>query len=177
MAAEGLVPYGTEGVHLPPRYSVEVDDSNCPVLVEVHVVVIDGQPRCAELRCRPRPGGPPVTAENLRQVTLARYLRDSAVAYSVRVEFDEQGEWVFVQATGTGDEPMLERAARQRPRRQITDELLRDVARVYSEAETKPTLAVMRRFDLSRPTAGRWVGLARKRFPDEMPPLPKASNR
>jgi hypothetical protein len=104
-------------------------------------------------------------------------LRDSAVAYSFHVKVDEHGEVVFVQATGTGDEQLLDRASRQRPRQQMTDERLREVARIYSEAESKPTLAVMRRFDLSRPTAGRWVGLARKRFPDEMPPLGKASRQ
>jgi len=78
---------------------------------------------------------------------------------------------MFVHSTGPGDAPLLARAAQQRPRQQMTDELLKEVARVYSEAESKPTLAVMRRFHLSRPTAGRWVGLARKRFPSEMPPI------
>jgi hypothetical protein len=157
-----MVPYGTEGLQLPPRYAVEVDDPNCPVLVEVHVVVVDGQPRCAELRCRPKSGGPPVTSESLRRVALARYLRESTTAYAQRVEFDEHGQVVFAQSTGTGDQPLLARAAQKRPRQQMTDELLRKVARVYSEAESKPTLAVMRHFYLSRPTAGRWVGLARE---------------
>jgi hypothetical protein len=158
---EGSVPFGTEGLHLPPRYAVEVDDPECPVLVEIHVEVIDGQPRCAELRCRPRPGGPPVTSEDLRKVPLARYLRQSAWSYTKRVQLDEDGEVLFVQATGAGDEPAHARAAR-RPRQEMTNDLLREVARIYTEAETKPTLAVMRRKQVSRATASRWVKAARK---------------
>jgi len=167
---EGLVPHGSEGLHLPPRYAFEVDDDVCPFLVEIHVAVVEGQPRCAELRCRPRPGGPPVSSEGLRRLPLGRYLRESASLYAVRAQFDEQGEIVFLQDTGTGDEEPLARAAKQRPRRQMTDDLLRDVARVYTEAESKPTQAVMRRFGLSRPTAGRWVMVARER--DFLPAAP-----
>ncbi len=167
---EGLVPYGTEGLHVMPRYAFEVDDPQCPTLLEIHVAVIDGQPQCAELRCRPRPGGPPVTSESLRWVALSQYVRASAELYCVRVVGHDEGQ-VVVSATGTGDGPLLARAAQQHPRQQMTDELLRDVARVYSEAGSKPTIAVMRRFHLSRPTAGRWVGIARKRgFLPKLPP-------
>ncbi len=171
----GLVPYGTEGLHLPPRYAVEVDDPECPFLVEIHVAVVDGQPRCAELRCRPRPGGPPVTSEGLRRVALARYLRESTVAYAEHLVLDEHGEVMFGRATGTGDESLLARAAQRRPRRQMTDDLLRDVARVYTEAESKPTVAVMRHFQVSRPTAGRWVMTARERGFLPKVPTKKAS--
>ena len=170
---EDMVPYGTEGgLHLPTRYAVEVDDPKCPILLEIHVAVVDGQPRCTELCCRPRPSGQPVSSENLRRVPLARYVRESAELYSMRVVVYGPGiDQVVVQATGTGDEPLLARAAQQRPRQAMTDDLLRDVARVYSKAESKPTLAVMRWFFLSRPTAGRWVVLARKRgFLPELPP-------
>jgi hypothetical protein len=173
---EGMVPYGTVGgLHLPPRYAVAVNDPDCPVLVEVHVAVVDGQPRCAELRCRPRPDGPPVSSESLRRVALARYLRQSAAMYSIRVSLDEKGDVIFMQATGTGDEADLAQAAGRQPRRQMTEDLLRDVARVYSEATSKPVLAVMRRFELSRPTAGRWVMEARKRgfLPPANEPKPK----
>jgi hypothetical protein len=177
LPTEGMVPYGTEGLQLPPRYAVEVDDPKCPVLVEVHVVVVDGQPRCAELRCRPKSGGPLVMSEDLRHVALARYVRQSAGMYAYRVEVDEDGQVVFAQSTGTGDEPLLARAVQKRPRQQMTDERLREVAQVYSEAGSKPTMAVMRHFYLSRPTAGRWVGLARDR--GFLPPVsePKARKR
>ena len=104
-----------------------------------------------------------MSSENLRKVRLALYLRESAGLYTERAKFDEQGEIVFAQATGRGDEALIARAAKQRPRRQMTDDLLRDVARVYLEADSAPTQAVMRRFGLSRPTAGRWVWQARKR--------------
>jgi hypothetical protein len=159
---EGLVPFGSEGLYLPPHYAFEVDDPGCPYLIEIRVAVIEGQPRCADLRLQMRPGGSPVSSENLRKIPLARYVRESPRLYAVRADFDENGEVMFLASTGVEDFTPLDRAARQRPRRAMTPDLLRDVARVYLEAESKPTQAVMRRFSLSRPTAGRWVGLARK---------------
>jgi hypothetical protein len=143
---EGLVPFGSEGLYLPPHYAFEVDDPGCPYLIEIRVAVIEGQP---------------VSSENLRKIPLARYVRESPRLYAVRADFDENGEVMFLASTGVEDFTPLDRAARQRPRRAMTPDLLRDVARVYLEAESKPTQAVMRRFSLSRPTAGRWVGLAR----------------
>jgi len=80
-----------------------------------------------------------------------------------------------VSATGREDEPLLAWAAQRRPRPQMTDELLQDVARVCSDAGPKPTLAVMWRFHLSRPTAGRWVTLACER--DFLPKLPTKKAR
>jgi hypothetical protein len=156
-----LVPHGSEGLRLPARYAVEIDDPKGPLLLEIHVAVIEGQPRCVELRCRPRSGGPPVSSESLRRVPLARYVRESVALCSFRVEI-HPSTWV-VYPTGRGDGQLLGRASKQHPRRQMTDDLLREVARVYSEAESKPTLAVMNWFQLSRPTAGRWVMEARKR--------------
>ncbi len=155
-----MTPYGTEGLYLTTRYAVEVDDPGCPVLVEVHVAVSDGRPECIELHCRPRAGGPPVSSEALRSVPLARYLRQSTALYSVKVT--GHGDNELVQATGSGDVPLLIRAAKVRARRQMTDELLRAVAEVYTVAESKPVVAVMAEFQVSRPTANRWVALARE---------------
>jgi hypothetical protein len=100
-------------------------------------------------------------SEMLRKVTLRRYLRESAIAYSIRVTVQDGVE--VVSASGTGDERLLTRAAQHRARRQITDEFLREVAAVYSEAETKPTVAVMRQFHGARATASRWIREARNR--------------
>jgi hypothetical protein len=155
-----MTPYGTEGLYLMTRYGVEVDDPESPILTEVHVEVINGKPECVELRCRPRVGGPPVSSEALRRIPLARYVRQSTVLYSERVQV--VGGGVLHSATGTGDEPLLVRAQRRRPRREMTDELLREVAGVYLAAESKPTLAVMTAFHAARPTASRWVALARQ---------------
>jgi hypothetical protein len=152
-------PYGSEGLYLQNEYAVEVDDPRCPVLLEIHVEVIDGRPECVELRCRQRPGGPPVSSERLRQVALRRYLRESTRLYSDLVLPE------LVQATGTGDELILARAEQESRRRAqpITDEHLAEVAEVYSAAGSKPTQAVLHRFHVSRPTASRWVRLARDR--------------
>lgn len=153
-------PYGSEGLSLPSEYVFEVDDPDCPVLVEIHAAVIDGQPRCSELRCRPRPGGQPVTAEALRRVALGRYLRAAAAAYSQRIEIHPGGMEVGYMTSGR-DADLLDRAARQ-TRRPMTDDLLRDVSRVYNEASAKPVGAVQRRFYVSRATASRWIQQARR---------------
>jgi hypothetical protein len=164
-----MTPYGSEGLYLLTRYAVEVDDPDSPVISEVHVEVIDGKPECVELRCRPRPGGVPVSSEALRSVPLRRYLRESTRLYSERVEF--HGDVEFHSSTGSGDELLLIRAAKQQPRHEMTDEFLGEVAAVYSESETKPTAAVVARFHVSRPTASRWVALARERgFLPKLPP-------
>ena len=126
MTFETLVPYGSEGLHIPARYVAEVDDPDCPVMLEITVQVIDRLPRCSELRCRIRPGGPPVSTEALRKIPLAQYVRESLTLYSMKVEI--QNDSVFVQATGTGDEDVLARSASHRQRHQMTDELLREVA-------------------------------------------------
>lgn len=167
VSAVGMVPYGSEGILLPRRYAVEIDDPDCPVLVELHVEMIDDQPRCSELRLRPKPEGPTVMSENLRQIPLAKYLRESTAMYSMRIEFDDEGEVLFAQATGSSDIPPLARAGNRRQRRQITDEFLRQVAKVYTaNVRSKPTLAVMRHFPTSRATASRWVAAARERYPE-----------
>ena len=177
-SAEGLVPYGSEGLHLPPRYGVEVDDDACPFLVELQVVVSDGRPRCSEVRFRQRPDGAPVTSESLRAVPLARFLRESTAAYSVWVQYGADGEVMFVQASGRGDMPAHDRAAARRPRRQLTDDLLRQVAEVMAEAPSTPVVAVMRRFGpMSRATASRWRKAALDRFPEQTPPPRQHSKR
>jgi hypothetical protein len=155
-----LTPYGTEGLYVMNRYAVAVDDPACPVLVELEVAMIEGQPECVELRCQPRTGQL-VTSEMLRKVPLRRYLRESANVYSVRVTTQHEVE--VIATTGPGDEPLMTRAAQNRRRRQITDEFLRDVAAAYERAGTKPTLAVMHQFHGSRATASRWVREARNR--------------
>jgi hypothetical protein len=170
---EGLAPYGSEGLHLPPRYAFAVDDPALPILLEVHVAVVGGQPECVELRARPRPGGPPVTSERLRLVTLRRYLRDSAAARAVRVQVGEPGEPVTVtpgtaSVRATAPEPLvrvsdatvLARPSAPPQRHEMTPELLREVARVYTE---EGSAAVRRRWNVSQATASRWVRAARAR--------------
>src|ERR1700683_3244660 len=162
-APGGLVPYGREGLLVLPAYGVEVDDPRSPYLYEIEVVVIDGQARCDELRVLRRPAGPPVTSEALRRVPLATYLMLSASLFTYHAQLDENGDVVFMQSTGSGDEAALVRAAR--PQTKATDTHLREVARIYMESGKKPTLAVQRAYGVSRATAARWVRAARdKKF-------------
>jgi hypothetical protein len=159
-SSSALSAYGSEGLYVADHYAVSVDDPDCPVLVELEVAMIDGQPECVGLRCLPRPGAT-VASEMLRKVPLRRYLRESATAYSVRSTMQHGVE--VISATGTGDEPLLTRAAEQRQRREITDEFLEQVAAVYMAAETKPRAAVMLQLHGSKASASRWISEARNR--------------
>ena len=151
-----LTPYGTDGLYLPSQYALAVDDPDCPVLIELEVTMIDGQPECTELHCQPR-AGRPIASEMLRKVPLRRYLRESTPAYSIRRTVQHGVE--VVAATGTGDEPLLLRAAR----RQMTNEFLREVAAVYEQATTKRVNAVREQLHGSRSSANRWVNEAKER--------------
>ena len=153
------MPFGTGGLYAMERYGVEVTSEDLPYAVEIEVRIVDGVPTCDEVRCRRRPGDPPITSESMRRVPLAGLLRASPWrGFVFRAEFDEDGQIKLLQPVLDPDEePSSRPPARQR--RAITPEHLRDVARVFSEA---PTLAtVQRRYGVSRATASRWVTAAR----------------
>ena len=161
---EYMAPYGSEGLFLTKEYAVEIDDPEVPLLLEMHVEVIDGRPECVELRCRPRPGGPPVSGEALRKIPLRRYLRHSTVRYSLRVQQVEGRE--LVHALGDDDAPLLAHLyedSQKRPTYPMTDEHLREVVEAYVSGGSKGVVAVRRRFPVSRATASRWVKAARER--------------
>src|SRR5579862_1621069 len=160
---EVMVPYGSDGLYLPREYRVEVDDPECPVILELTVAMLDGRPECVDLRARHRANGLPISSEHLRRIALRRYVRESTWLYSVRVQ--TIGETELVHVTGGDDSPLLSRAHQQRrrgPIRPITDELLSEVADVYRGGEPAGTRAVVQHFHTSRATASRWVGAARK---------------
>ncbi len=154
---DDLVAYGDEGLYLPRAYDFLVDDPGCPLLVEVRAEVVHGRPRCTELRCRQRPDGPEVTNDGMRHAAVKRYLRISPSLFAVRT--DPAGS--FLEPTDGTDVDALVRAERVR-RRPRTDELLAEVAEVYNGADAAPTRAVMRRWDVSKATANRWVRQAKE---------------
>jgi hypothetical protein len=171
---------------------IEPDDPTLPIC-QLGCVVERGRPVCVDLRCSRRDGGgPPVTGEVLRQLPIATYTREATAAVCRRLVSDgdevravpvipelEPIEW---RGDGTpvysGHEskpiPEGERFAAQyaewtgAPRRRgpLRDDDLRKVAEVYRgahAARNPPTRAVAARFGVSRSTAGRWIGEARRR--------------
>jgi hypothetical protein len=90
--------------------------------------------------------------------------------------FHQAEEWGWRLHRGKLDQAMtaVEQLPLGRRRNRITDAHLLDVARVYSaadEAGLPPTQAVAAKFHAAPSTAATWAGLARERFPDQMPPI------
>ncbi len=172
----GFVPFGDPEGHLflPCRYTLE-DDEAAAGNLEVDVVVEDGRPIAERVIVQRRPGGPSVTAESLRTIPLGRYLRASAVIAAMKGEQKDDGSITLEPVEATSDADTLvdadRRAAGRGRRRTVTADHLAEVARVY-EAElgrareggqAGPTAAVARHWTVARPTASRWVRLARER--------------
>jgi hypothetical protein len=152
-----------EEQYLPERWSSQYDAPELPVLLNFEMGVVKGTPTCFAVTAMPRDQNAGIQAEDLR-LPLKRILEEViAAAASPRgplggVSFaDPSSPFAPLEA-------QLELARRRRSR--ITDEYLSKVAEIYREAFDRgdpPTVAVQAAFALSRSTAGRHVGLARKR--------------
>lgn len=133
------------------------------MLLNFEMGVVKGTPTCFAVTATPRDQNAGIQAVDLK-LPLKRLLEEViAAAASPRgplsgVSFaDPSNPFAPLEA-------QLEVARRRRSR--ITDEYLSTVAQVYREAFDRgdpPTVAVQAFFALSRSTAGRHVGLARKR--------------
>lgn len=163
----GFTPFGdADGLYLPSRYSFEVDDTPAGVLV-VDVVVEDGRPVAESVAVRRHPGGPSVTAESLRRIALGRYLRASAAVAAMSGSQNADGSITLEPVDASVDADALvdadRRAAGRGRRREITAAHLIEVARVYQAGQPRPTTAVAEAWNVSVPTASRWVREARRR--------------
>jgi hypothetical protein len=135
--------------------------------VELLVVLEGGRLQASEVKVRRRPGGPPVTGEALRTMTVAAFVRHSVQASSnLHGPFGLSGDQWEPNATrvfwGMLD---VQHRDRMREAGPVT-ETLEWVARVYSVALAtgdKPTRAVEDVFGVPRYTASRWVAGARQR--------------
>lgn len=167
-----LTAYGSE-LAIPTTFHVVVE--GFPFAVSADCAAdIDG-PRVVSLTIAQVEGGDPVTTDALRSIPLARLLRSAVglAAYApLRTKEGEVLPWDEGIAGFPSDEE-LQRAEREVPasgrRWLMTDEHLSNVAKVYKTnprnalGQRAPTQAVMQHFNVTRPTAGRWVMEARKR--------------
>jgi len=176
---------------LPERFSATITpaEQHAPIC-HLGLVVEYGRPVCEQLRLERRPGGPPITGTELRDVKLADYVRratDELLRELLATENPSGPVTVTVTDFGTAtldSEPFDAghaavrvggltltpgyRAQTRAPRRPgpVSDAVLRDVAAVYREAllvRAGPTNAVRDGLGVSRATAGRWVAMARAR--------------
>jgi hypothetical protein len=129
--------------------------------LEVTLDVVAGRMQCTDLRVMRRPGGPPVTSENLRRIPVA-YI----------VGFASQNAGVVSEIEPDPDSPDGYREIAYQPPpkdfadRGMTTEALEHAARVYRWAVAlgdKPYGVLQRDFGLPRAKAARWIATARRR--------------
>lgn len=159
-----------ESLWIKPLLELEVVEFGVPglSLVEITIEVVNREPRCTEVTIHPQPGGS-ITTSDLSALPISRWVDELSRAMA---------RTAVPGAVAPGDPPLLMPAAMASPetrhaaddklrrsrRRQVTPELLQEVADVYNaDASGAPTKAVAEHFWKSHSTAARWVGLARKR--------------
>jgi hypothetical protein len=147
--------------------------------VEVRIVLHDDRPEVDEVKVTRQTGDPEISATWLRNIPLNEIVESgieqiSMLAFLLQKNRDEDDPGP-VPAEAYGDEPWVveppeglaeaqESALGKRRRRTVTDELLREVARVYlSDSTGAPTKAVADHFPTSHRNATRYVALARER--------------
>jgi hypothetical protein len=149
-----------DGVKVPTwisqrRYGVGGPDMT--VVVELR----DGSPQLTELTFSSPPGQGEVRQKDLRAVDLDRLATDlyaSAVAVSLRGEESDENEQAMRIAT-----KFIERQRLPRDYRVITDDFLKEVAKVYRRNFGRaPTNAVAKAFGVKQRMASTYVDRARK---------------
>ncbi len=151
---------------LPSAFTARYTPDSGPA-VELAVTIEGGSPVCQEIRVLRDPGGPSLTGTEIRRVPIVDVIEHACRQVAVRfVEQFPDGSTAWEPTFD--DEPARRTVARDvttaRQRRHVTDDLLRDVARVYrANRDSSPTASVQETFTVSRATATRWIKLARER--------------
>jgi hypothetical protein len=163
-------------LHTPARIVAHVDDGSLPVdLTLVTSVDEFGSAVAESVTIRRRPGGPPVTGERLREISIQTLVEEAVSHAATRGEWlHEDDKLVFRIAAepGTGtetSESVPPPPPRRRPRRNaVTDEELRRTVDLYRQAKATPGLKdplawVGQQFDKSRSTAALWLRQAKEK--------------
>jgi hypothetical protein len=129
--------------------------------LELTLDVVAGRMQCTDLRVTRRPGGPPVTSENLRRIPIASMVGFAIQHVGVVMEAEPDPDWDVGYREVPYQPPPDDFAAGG-----MTDEALEHTARVYRWAMAtgaKPYGVLERDFNLPRAKASRWIATARRR--------------
>jgi hypothetical protein len=168
-------------IWVPAAFTAELRAPDLPGVVTVRVRVDAKRgPLVEEVRLTARTGRS-ISSQAFHQLPLAK-IRDEIMAQAptYRPLVDEQGQVFGFAGRPAGGAPAAIRAElRRHGYRRVDDHLLREVADVYRAAQQHPTKAVAEKFSVPRPTAARWVLVARQRGylprPDRRPPAAATS--
>jgi hypothetical protein len=124
--------------------------------VIMDVDVVDGRLVCTRCVVESTIASPSVTAEALRRVPIARYLREAAANTYLVLEIDPGG-----QGTRAFVAPPKDFADKG-----MSEDVLRQVARIYQWAKATgdaPLGMLERDYGVARAKASRWIATARRR--------------
>ncbi|MET3949711.1 hypothetical protein [Arthrobacter sp. UYEF36] len=146
------------GVEISTTYDTTFEDQSGYDIRVLAEITDQFRIEVSELDIKRRPGGPAVTSEGIRSITVQGLVREM-IQIQIEEDFYSGGEYA---SKGFG---MLkvEEALRLKKAGPST-ETLEWVARIYKVAELldkPPTIAVEETFEVSRSTAGAWIGRAR----------------
>jgi hypothetical protein len=148
--------------------------------VELDVVVQDGAPVCDAIRIERNPKRPSLTGAEFRRLPLRDWVNFAVGQVALMPQESTLGESAAWIPASEDEAWAITRAADRAPRRRkITDEHLRDVARVYrANVDDSPRDAVMETFAVKPAMASRYIKLARERgFLKPAPSPGKAGER
>lgn len=161
-----------KGIGVPfPIHVSSTPDADVPFDVDITLAADErGRIVCDRIEARRRPNGPPVTNERLRDVPIQRWTRKAVGAVAMRLIENDGGDLVLRSSSDEPDPgprdaaPAWRRNRRSAPASNaITDDHLREVARIYRAAGRAPTNAVAAELYLNRSTAAKHVQAARER--------------
>jgi hypothetical protein len=131
-----------------------------PVIIEMRLVIIDGHPEAEEVRFRRSPVGPPITKQTFRGVDIDKLVKLAAervrnVLWIMKMDpADKSTHATWVSTFSTPQRVQ---------RRSVDDDLLRQVADIYTRDKTgKPVAAVAETLPTSYRNAVRYVKRARE---------------
>ncbi|MHB1539281.1 MAG: hypothetical protein ACYCYN_12440 [Solirubrobacteraceae bacterium] len=148
------------GYVLPRAWLTQLESPREPYAVELDMQLAPEGPVCLAIRflCKEGDDAAPITAARLRALRVGEYIE---VAITSAAEAG--GRRGGLMRVDFGGDPDLSERARYAAQAG-SDEHLRTVARIYSEASSKPTAAVEAAFPFhSRSTVGRWLKACRER--------------
>ena len=133
--------------------------------VDLEIRVQNGAPVCEEIHILRNPSRPSLDGAEIRRMPLRDWVTYAVgLAAMTHRESGYQGTHKLEPASPDETERIIGEARRRFRRNTITDDLLRDVARVYrANQESKPRDAVADTFQVAPSTATRYLKLARER--------------
>lgn len=161
----------SEHIAIPSRFTARIDDLAFPYILTLQIAApFVGRPRCVGMQVDPRLESEFVDGAGLRSLRLGKIVDLCCRAASFQIKPTNSPEHVLVSAlpvelNNAFQEAWQENYGREKRKRGISDDDLREVARLYREAlqsdNSASTKFVAHKMNVSRSTAARWVQKAR----------------